>query len=67
MNPNNVSNKYGFAPATPPTHLQGASNIRPAASLHGVWRKDYQSSDMEALRRAMEAMQLSRVQVREYL
>jgi hypothetical protein len=32
----------------------------PPPTLHGVWRKDFQSSDMEAMRRAMDAMQLSK-------
>lgn len=33
---------------------------RPLSTLHGVWRKDFQSSDMDAMRRAMDAMQLSK-------
>lgn len=45
---------------TPNNTLSGRSPARPATSLHGVWRKDFASSDMDAMRRAMEGMQLSR-------
>jgi hypothetical protein len=40
------------------------SNIRPAPTLAGKWLKDYNSSDMEAMRKALDAMRISGIQVR---
>ena len=69
MNPNNVSNlpTHGWMPASARPLQNASSNIRPAPTLQGIWRKDFQSSDMESLSRAMEAMKLGRIQVRNFL
>lgn len=67
MTPNNASpNKnmtQGAMPASARPLHNAANNIRPAPSLQGVWRKDFQNSDMEALTKAVEAMKLGRIQV----
>ncbi|KAH7615648.1 hypothetical protein Ndes2526B_g09607 [Nannochloris sp. 'desiccata'] len=66
MTPNNASpNKnmtQGAMPASARPLHNAANNIRPAPSLQGVWRKDFQNSDMEALTKAVEAMKLGRIQ-----
>jgi hypothetical protein len=68
MTPNNASaNKnttpQGAASASARPLHNAVNNIRPADSLHGVWRKDFENSDMESLTKAVEAMKLGRIQV----
>ena len=40
------------------------SNIKPTQTLHGIWRKDFEQSDMIAMNKALDGMQLSKMQVR---
>ncbi len=67
MTPNNASANKNTGPqgaaSARPLHNAAVNNIRPAHSLHGVWRKDFENSDMESLTKAVEAMKLGRIQV----
>lgn len=67
MAPNNASPNKNMAQGAMPASARpnnAANNIKPAPSLQGVWRKDFQNSDMEALTKAVEAMKLRGIQVR---
>jgi hypothetical protein len=57
---NNMPPMHSSHNASSAANMTG--NVKPINTLHGVWRKDYKSSDLESMRMALDCMQLSKMQ-----